>query len=71
MPRGTVRFWDESRGFGFIEQDDGVEIFAHVRQLVIHRESVPVGTPVEFEIAINERNQKPEARNVVILEGLK
>jgi CspA family cold shock protein len=33
METGTVKFFNESKGFGFITQEDGKEIFVHVSGL--------------------------------------
>jgi len=34
MQEGTVKFFNESKGFGFISQSNGEEIFVHVTGLV-------------------------------------
>ena len=33
MKKGTVKFFNESKGFGFIKAEDGEEIFVHVTAL--------------------------------------
>jgi len=33
MNKGTVKFFNEEKGFGFIKGDDGIEIFVHVTGL--------------------------------------
>lgn len=34
MNKGTVKFFDDAKGFGFIKGDDGQEIFVHASGLV-------------------------------------
>ena len=29
MPEGTVKWFSEQKGYGFIEQDDGKDLFVH------------------------------------------
>jgi CspA family cold shock protein len=29
MAKGTVKWFNDSKGFGFIEQEDGTEVFVH------------------------------------------
>ena len=33
MKTGTVKFYNETKGFGFIKEDDGNEIFVHATGL--------------------------------------
>lgn len=33
MKKGTVKFFNETKGFGFIKAEDGEEIFVHVSGL--------------------------------------
>jgi len=34
MKKGTVKFFNETKGFGFIKGEDGQEIFVHVTGLI-------------------------------------
>lgn len=34
MNKGTVKFFDNAKGFGFIKGEDGQEIFVHVSGLI-------------------------------------
>jgi len=48
MSRGTVKFFNESKGFGFIIEDDtNKEYFVHVSGLI---DDIREGNEVEFEI---------------------
>ncbi len=45
---GTVKFYNESKGFGFIKSDDGEEIFVHVTGLAGDR--IRENDNVTFEV---------------------
>jgi CspA family cold shock protein len=45
--RGTVKFFDESKGFGFITDESGQDIFVHVSGL---KDNIREGDKVEFEV---------------------
>ncbi len=62
---GTIKFWNERRGYGFIIMDDGSEVFGHDRQL--QGEWVPnTGDKVEF-IMGTDRKGRVTAGQIVIL----
>lgn len=45
--QGTVKFYNESKGFGFIKAENGEEIFVHITGLV---DKINQDDQVEFEI---------------------
>lgn len=48
MTKGTVKFFNESKGFGFIIEDDSKkEYFVHVTGLI---DEIKEGDEVEFEL---------------------
>ena len=48
MGRGTVKFFNDSKGFGFItEEESGKEHFVHVSGLI---DDIREGDTVEFEL---------------------
>ena len=48
MSKGTVKFFNESKGFGFIKEDDSTkEYFVHVSGLI---DEIREGDSVEFEL---------------------
>ncbi len=46
MKKGTVKFFNETKGFGFIKEDNGQEIFVHVSGL---KEEIRENDEVVFE----------------------
>jgi len=64
---GTIKFWNERRGYGFIRMEDGRELFAHDSQLI--GEFVPnKDDKVEFAIGTG-RDGRPAAQQIVILDA--
>ncbi|MFQ5560068.1 MAG: cold-shock protein [Nitrospinota bacterium] len=66
MPEGTVKWFNDSKGFGFIEQDNGKDVFVH--HTAIQGEgfkSLAEGARVQFEVV--EGPKGPAAENVVQL----
>ena len=66
---GTVKFFNHSRGFGFIQPDDGgKDVFLHASAL--ERSGIPAvneGDKVSFEIEDDTRGRGKQATNVQIL----
>ncbi len=48
MKTGTVKFFNNAKGFGFIASDDGQELFVHVTGIV---DQIRDGDKVTFDIA--------------------
>ena len=46
MKKGTVKFFNEAKGFGFIQEENGDDIFVHVSGL---KDDVRENDTVEFE----------------------
>ena len=59
MNKGTVKFFNESKGFGFIKEKSGQEIFVHVTGL---KEQIRENDEALFEIT--EGKKGPNAINV-------
>ena len=60
MSTGKIKFFNNSKGFGFIVQDHGEDIFFHVSQL--QAETTTEGNKVEYEVG--EGRKGPCAMNI-------
>ncbi|GAA4107916.1 cold-shock protein [Enteractinococcus coprophilus] len=68
MPTGRVKFYDHTKGFGFITTDDGDDIHLPSSALPSGVTQLRPGTRVEFGIVDSRRG--PQALSVEVLEKL-
>ncbi len=66
MPTGKVRFYDADKGFGFITEDEGLDVFLHANALPDGVDAVKKGARVEFGIVEGRRGA--QALSVVLLD---
>ncbi|MBU6347382.1 MAG: cold shock domain-containing protein [Actinomycetales bacterium] len=66
MPTGKVKFYDNEKGYGFLQSDEGDEVFLHASALPAGVISLKNGTRVEYGVAEGRRG--PQALSVRILE---
>ena len=50
MPKGKVKWFDAQKGFGFIEMENGKDIFVHKNEIQSGYKSLNEGESVEFDI---------------------
>jgi len=63
---GTVKWFDESKGFGFIEQQSGPDVFAHFSAIASDGfKTLTEGQRVEFTVAQGPKG--PQAENIVAI----
>ena len=66
MAVGTVKWFNAEKGFGFISQENGPDVFAHFSEIQADGfKSLDEGQKVEFEVT--EGNRGPQASNIVKL----
>jgi CspA family cold shock protein len=63
MPKGTVKFFNESKGFGFITQESGSDIFVHVTGLM---DEIREGDVVMYDVTDGRKG--PNAINVQLAD---
>jgi len=65
---GTVKWFNNTKGYGFISQDSGADVFVHYSAI---REkgykTLREGEPVEFDVKMGPRG--PQAENVTRAES--
>jgi cold shock protein len=67
MAKGTVKWFNESKGFGFITQEDGSDVFAHYSAIEAQQgfKTLEEGNSVSFDVV--EGDKGPKASNIVRL----
>lgn len=66
MAQGTVKWFNERKGYGFIARDDGDDVFVHFSAIQgTGFKTLTEGEVVEFEITQGQKG--PQAANVVRL----
>ena len=67
LPEGTVKWFNEKRGYGFIEQDEGGDLFVHYSSIAMPGfKRLVDGDRVSFEV--EETTRGPQAVNVTRIE---
>ncbi len=66
MPTGKVRFYDADKGFGFISEDSGADVFLHANALPEGITTLKKGVRVEFGIV--EGRKGAQALSVKVLD---
>ncbi|MCW8860204.1 MAG: cold-shock protein [Deltaproteobacteria bacterium] len=63
MAEGSVKWFNEAKGFGFIEQDNGPDLFVHFSQIQGDGfKTLNEGERVSFEVTQGEKG--PQSANV-------
>jgi CspA family cold shock protein len=63
---GTVKWFNESKGFGFIERESGPDVFAHFSAISGSGfKTLAEGQAVEFTVGQGQKG--PQAENIVAL----
>jgi len=64
--KGTVKWFNEAKGFGFIEQEGGPDVFAHFSAIQGSGfKTLAEGQQVEFTMTQGQKG--PQAENIVAL----
>ena len=64
--RGTVKWFNETKGFGFIEQPSGPDVFAHYSAITGSGfKTLAEGQAVEFTLTQGQKG--PQAENIVVV----
>ncbi len=57
--RGTVKWFNEAKGYGFITKEDGGEVFVHYSEIQANGfKTLSEGQTVSFELADGPKGQK-------------
>ncbi len=63
---GTVKWFNEAKGFGFIQQDKGADVFAHFSAISGDGyKTLKEGQKVEFTVSDGAKG--PQAENITVI----
>jgi CspA family cold shock protein len=66
MAKGKVKWFNDAKGYGFIEQDAGEDVFVHFTAIQTDGfKTLAEGQQVEFEVTAGKKG--PQAANVLRL----
>ena len=65
MPDGKVKWYDAEKGFGFLSQEDGEDVYVRSSALPAGVEGLKAGQRVEFGLASGRRG--PQALSVKLI----
>ena len=66
VPQGSVKWFSDEKGFGFLEQDNGQDVFVHHTSITMDGfRTITEGQNVEFDLEQSDRG--PRAVNVRIV----
>jgi CspA family cold shock protein len=64
MATGTVKWFNETKGFGFIEQENGPDVFAHFSAIQgTGFKTLTEGQKVQFNVTQGQKG--PQAENII------
>ncbi|MFT3716010.1 MAG: cold shock domain-containing protein [Gordonia sp. (in: high G+C Gram-positive bacteria)] len=66
MPTGRVKWYDSEKGYGFLSQDEGEDVYVRSSALPDDVEELEAGQRVEFDMAAGRRG--PQALRLTVLE---
>ncbi len=67
MTRGRVKWFSDQKGFGFIQQTEGPDVFCHFSAIQAEGfKTLKEGQEVEFEVITSDKG--PRASNVLPVE---
>jgi cold shock protein len=62
--QGTVKVWMQDRGFGFITDDGGTDVFVHVKSLPNGMQTLDPDARVQFDVKETARGR--QAVNIIL-----
>jgi CspA family cold shock protein len=62
---GSVKWFDEQKGYGFIRREDGSDLFVHFSSINREPQTINENDRVEFTVVSTDKG--PQAQDVIVL----
>ncbi len=71
MAEGTVKWFQENKGYGFLTQENGEDLFVHFSEIDAEGfKTLKEGDTVTFDVGEGAKGKGPCAKNVKLIQAL-
>jgi len=66
---GIVKWFDPEKGYGYIERDEGGEIYVHYSAVICEESECHLEEGNKVKFSVHQGTKGPQAQDVIVLNG--